>query len=433
MQDAKTIKENLENLIDKMSQNPELFCKNPGKDFTRNRKLGFNKLIHLMLGMRGNSISKELYDYFKDDDLMTSSAFVQQRDKLKIDAFKYILNEFNNTSEDNETYEGYYLYAIDGSDINIATNPESETYIEKCNGLPTDGLNQFHVNAMYDVLNKTYKDCIIQPRPKMFETKAAWQMIDRNTFSKSIILADRGYGSLNLIQHIINKENTEFLIRAKNKNWIKEMELLPMKELDVETSFIIVNKQDKETKELVKKYKGTGKIKNMATKEWDFANLTKMSFRIVRFKISDDTYETIVTSLDKKQFPISKIKELYHLRWGIETSFRELKYAIGMVNFHAKKEEYILQEIYARLIMYNFCERITKSVVIKQDENRKWTYQVNFTMGIHIYIDYFRYKGNDPPDVNNLISKYILPVREGRTDKRKLKPKLVVYFLYRVA
>ena len=428
MQDAKTIKENLENLIDKMSQNPELFCKNPGKDFTRNRKLGFNKLIHLMLGMRGNSINKELYDYFKNDELMTSSAFVQQRDKLKIETFQHLLNEFNKVSEDNETYEGYCLYAIDGSDVNITTNPESETY---CNFFENskEGYNQFHANALYDVLNKTYKDCIVQPRPKEFETKAAWQMIDRNTFNKCIILADRAYGSFNLFEHMNRQENVEYLIRVKN-DWISDFKNLPDGEFDVDISFELRNTQTKKDKEDFKH----GKAKFLSNRTvWEFPLPYTLSFRAVRFKITDTTYETIVTSLNRFQFNKDKIKELYHLRWGIETSFRELKYAIGMVNFHAKKEEYILQEIYARLIMYNFCERITKTVVIKQDENRKWTYQVNFTMGIHICIDYFRYKGNEPPDVNNLISKYILPVREGRTDKRKIKPKEVVYFLYRVA
>ena len=33
-------------------------------------------------------------------------------------------------------------------------------------------------------------------------------------------------------------------------------------------------------------------------------------------------------------------------RWGIERSFRKLKYTIGLTNFHAKKVEYILQEIF---------------------------------------------------------------------------------------
>ena len=55
-------------------------------------------------------------------------------------------------------------------------------------------------------------------------------------------------------------------------------------------------------------------------------------------------------------------------------------------------------------------------------------------MGIHICIDFFRHHSNEPPpDIENLISKYILPIREGRTDERKLKAKSAIFFLYRVA
>lgn len=64
-----------------------------------------------------------------------------------------------------------------------------------------------------------------------------------------------------------------------------------------------------------------------------------ISFRIARFKIADDSYETVITNLDRFCFSAEKLKELYHLRWGIETSFRELKYAIGLTSFHAKKVE----------------------------------------------------------------------------------------------
>lgn len=159
-----------------------------------------------------------------------------------------------------------------------------------------------------------------------------------------------------------------------------------------------------------------------------------MSLRIVRFKITENTYETIVTSLDSSHFPLDEIKKLYHLRWGIETSFRELKYAIGLVNFHVKKEAAILQEIYARMIMYNFCMRIATQVVLNQDNGRKWEYKVNYTMSIHICRQFYRHHSNEPPpNVEQQIKKYILPVRPNRSDKRKLKTKSVVYFLYRVA
>lgn len=38
-----------------------------------------------------------------------------------------------------------------------------------------------------------------------------------------------------------------------------------------------------------------------------------ISFRIVRFKISENNYETIITNLDEEMFGMDMIKELYHM------------------------------------------------------------------------------------------------------------------------
>ena len=158
-----------------------------------------------------------------------------------------------------------------------------------------------------------------------------------------------------------------------------------------------------------------------------------ISFRIARFKIADDSYETVITNLDRFCFSAEKLKELYHLRWGIETSFRELKYAIGLTSFHAKKVDYIKQEIFARLALYNYCELIT-TYVVEHTENISKKNQVNFTIAIYICREYLRRKRKlRPPDVVKLIEKHILPIRPGRRDPRKVKPQASVSFLYRVA
>ena len=120
------------------------------------------------------------------------------------------------------------------------------------------------------------------------------------------------------------------------------------------------------------------------------------------------------------------------MRWGIETSFRELKYALGLTSFHAKKVEYITQEVFARLVMYNFCEMITLHVVVQQKPT-KYGYQVNFTVAIHICKKFFRDENVHPPDIEALIQKNVLPIRENRTDPRKIKFKKAVSFNYRVA
>lgn len=66
-----------------------------------------------------------------------------------------------------------------------------------------------------------------------------------------------------------------------------------------------------------------------------------LSFRIVRFRIAPDSFETVVTNLNPALFPPQELARLYHLRWGIETSFSQLKYSLGLLHFHAKKAEYI--------------------------------------------------------------------------------------------
>ena len=418
-----------------MAAAPAPFVQNPGKDFVRNRKITFENLIKILISSGGNSLNKELYDYFKQKDItVTSSAFVQQRAKLLPEALIYLLHEFNSVCDDERKFLGYRLFAVDGSTVTYNGSKEDNTYMPKSG----NGVTQFHINALYDLLNKTYVDAIVQPKPVANEPKTAWQMMERLSVDEHcIMIGDRGYGGVNLIEHINRIPNAEYLIRIKNNLW-KEVSELPMEDLDVEITINLRTTQTNADKEAYAKGEakwilGHGKYKSLQKKTWDFESPYTLTIRIVRFKISEDTYETIATSLPKDTFTPAIIKQLYHKRWGIETSFRELKYAIGLTNFHARKPDYVLQEIFARLVMYNFCERITMHVVIVQDKNRKWTYQANYTMGIHICRDFYRHIRGEPSNAEANIALYILPVRPNRTDRRKVQTKPAIYFLYRVA
>lgn len=433
---AKRLKNKLNSIIDRMAEVPHFWAKNPGSDFIRNRKIKFRDLVRILLSCGGNSLNKELYDYFKPaKKTVTASAFVQQRDKLMPEALDHLLHEFNSQCCDTKLYRGKYrLLAVDGSTMTYAGDRKADTFMPKSG---RNGVNQYHVNAMYDLMNKIYTDVIIQPKPQTNEPKAAWQMIERSSLTnKTVMIADRGYGSVNLIEHINRTANTDYLIRIKDNLW-KELRDLPMTDIDTEITISLRTTQTNADKEAYARGEGKwiaghGKHKKLKTAIWDFESPYTLKVRIVRFRISDNTWETIATSLQKDKFPPSVLKYLYHLRWGIETSFRELKYAVGVTSFHSKKGEYILQEIFAKLIMYNFCERITLHVVIDNDKGRKWRYQANYTMGIHICVDFFRYTGDRPPDAEEKISHYILPIRPNRADRRKVVPKRAVFFLYRV-
>ena len=57
-----------------------------------------------------------------------------------------------------------------------------------------------------------------------------------------------------------------------------------------------------------------------------------------------------MTNLPQENFPPVEIKKIYGMRWGIETSFRQLKHTIGLNNYHSQKPDSILQEIYTRMV-----------------------------------------------------------------------------------
>lgn len=117
--------------------------------------------------------------------------------------------------------------------------------------------------------------------------------------------------------------------------------------------------------------------------------------------------------------------------WGIESSFRALKYTLGMVDFHSKKVACILQEIYAHLIMYNFAETVTSQVSIRKKQ-RKHTYKANFTVAVHMCRLYYLRK-TTLQVLEAIISKNLLPIRPDRSRERKFAPKVFRGFLYRVA
>lgn len=127
------------------------------------------------------------------------------------------------------------------------------------------------------------------------------------------------------------------------------------------------------------------------------------------------------------------LKEIYSQRWGIETGFREVKYILGLRAVHSKQENSILQEIYARLIMYNFSMCITTKTPPKE-KNLKYQIQVNFTQATKICLHFFKYRGLEPPyDIETTIQQFLLPIRPNRQRRRIAVSTCVISFNYRLA
>lgn len=434
MNNSKHLKKVLNTSISIVSNSPSLFVFNPETDFTRDRLLSFKTVIKNIICMETGALKDELLklnDY--SCSTPTASAFVQARSKIKHDAFKSIFTIFNQKSQTIKTYKGYRLLAIDGSVLPIDnTIPDADTTMLKFN--QTDKTySAFHLNASYDLLEYTYDDLIIQGQANMDENDAFCKLVDYYKGNKAIFIGDRCYESINGFEHVVHSGN-KYLIRVKDihskTSVTRSFAPLADGELDVDVSRLLTRRQTNHIKEHPEIYKFMSQKQRFDYFDEDTNVPYEFHTRIVRFKITDDSYECIMTNLSRDEFSLEEIKELYDKRWGIETSFRELKYAIGLSALHSKKRELIKQEIYARLILYNFSQRIIQKIKLKK-QKRKYAYQVNFTRAFHIIREFLRKKSGKPLHPESLITNEILPIRPNRSNVRNLKHKDVVCFNYR--
>ena len=415
---------------------------NPDRDLSRNKKLPADKLISFLVSEGSSSTKNELLDFFNMNVLApTSSAFNQQRAKLKADALEAVFKHFNSSINCMEKTSGYRFLAADGSTCTFFSKPSfasDEYYVS--GGHSAKGFYSMHLNAFYDLERHTYTDAVIQPVHNKDEFRAFCEIVDRHEIlldTKNVFIGDRGYCSYNNMAHVIENEQY-FLLRTKDiysKGLVGGFEFPDDDSFDIKVKVTLVRSHSKE----LDPAQGYKRFVDKAT-SFDFItygsrDTYELSFRIVRFPLSDSSYECIVTNLPQDEFPPERIKKVYFARWGIETSFRKLKYTIGLSNFHAYKPEYIKQEIWARLITYNITEILINHAVIKEKKT-KHKYKVNFSVAAHICRVFLRMAiGKDLIDVMSLLEKELIPIRNERQYSRLQtahfrKPR---YFIYRAS
>ena len=435
MKYSNVVKAMLFTSIHELAANPEHYVLHPGKDFSRNRKLGFQRLLLMFLTMEGDCIKEELYRYFgRSTDTPSKAAFYKQRKKVKEDAFRSLLVSFTQKCQKKLLKGKYSLVACDGSAADIFRNPDdSDTFFEP-NGKSTRGFNQIHINAFFSVLDKKITDLLIQPARKRNEYSAFCQMVDRSESDTPVIyLCDRGYASYNAFAHVI--ESGQFFVMRCTDDKTEKILGFPLdniQQLDYHVERILSRSQSKKKRlhpEQEEQYRFVCKNVPMDYITQGHPEY-RLSLRIIRIELSDSCYENLITNLPELDFDFDDLKDLYHLRWDEETSFRDLKYPLCLKAFHSQKYEYIIQEVWARAILYNFCSEIAMAVEIPE-KKRKYVYQVNYSEAIKICRDFLRIHDGTTLDVEDLIAQNILPVRPGRTFPRQARFKLPISFCYR--
>ena len=403
------VKQKLNSIIEDMSNNHWLFTQNPGYDFSRQHlgKLSFADTIRMIIGM--------------------SSSFPSTTHQFKDDMC---------------------ILAFDGCHVVYTTNATLIEDYNKPRLADYKGYNHMHLNGFVDVISKSFLDVVIQPGQHPDEREAMRSMLEHfnpDNPEKYIITTDRGYESYdNIFLCELKKLNYVFRVKAPSSSrsllssYISE---LPdeQEEFDVKIKRFFTNKKTNIMKEQSDVYHYMNPTKTIPHFEelLNGKSLHYLEFRVLKIKTGDESYEYIITNLPYS-FDINDIKECYHWRWGIEVSFRYLKHANGLLHFHSKKPEFLKQEIYANLTLYNFGIFLANEAAKENDKKKrkktnKYQYSVDISTALKLARKYLiRKDSNKKFDIISLIAKHVHAVKtEFRQFDRPLRGIGAIHFGYR--
>lgn len=297
---------------------------------------------------------------------VTAAAFSQARKRIRHTAF-IELNEravvkVLYRDGDYLCYKGFRVLAIDGSKIRL---PETEEINKEFGQIVyTNGRNDeikgCHTYAqgsvLYDVLNHVAIDALLG-KATDYEVDLAIEHL-KKTQNGDLIIADRGYASYFFLARL-SQAGRDFVVRCSSGSFKAATAMLAGEGAASQPVTLIAPQTKKELKEL-------GLPKQLAV-------------RFVRVLLDTGEYEVLVTSLlDEVEYPVSDFKELYWLRWGVESFYGVVKTRLQLENFTGRTVESIKQDFYATIYITGLESILTDQAEERlSQKNTKHAYHVN--------------------------------------------------------
>lgn len=397
--------------------------------FTRERKLGFDKIMTMMIKKSNKSIQNAINDTqleLREDVVITNSAYTQARAKLNYTAFEefaYMARDMFYKDGEYETYKGFRLCAIDGS---VVTLPNSDDVKEEFNPMKVrcqiegfgKDVSQARVSCLYDVLNNIVIDASITNKNKSDdndieaydERTLALNHLHQSTEDDLVIL-DRGYPSFELFAATYN--NTNILCRLRSNSFTKATSLFaPHCE---KKDMVIEINAPKYLKETLR----ANKIP------------TKLKIRFIQVILDNGTVEVLATNvLDNSILQTSDFKELYSLRWGIETFYDLIKNRLSLENFTGLTALAVKQDFYATIFLTNYESMMTYDLnqeLKEKSQDNKYVQKINkavsFNLIKHKIFDLL-YKDTPLDVMLEQMEKFFLSNTITIRPNRKSKPRL---------
>jgi hypothetical protein len=418
--------EELKAFLETVSKDVEirkLFTYN-GTDFSRNRKLPLEILVSILINLPKRTLSIEIQDFFdhmgSPGSSCTKGAFSLQRTKLKPVFFKL----WNQWLIDNFYYwygykakqwKGFTLLAVDGSTGYLFNKGDIMAHFgTQCNQYMEVPMTQ--VMQIQDILNDLtlWSDIYPANEPE--------QHIIANNIHRippgSLTLFDRGYPSYTLMYLLLSQEQQRHFVMRCRSNFnsaVKDF-LRSSKH-----SKIIELKPDKRT---IDQLKAHGFIVTIDT---------TIKVRMVKINLPTGEQEILLTNLyDETIYNLQELKDLYAMRWRIETTYNKQKNQQQMEIFTGHKVICIEQDYAAGIFTANLqslIEKQTDQYVQRISKNRKHNYKINknvcWAALKHKVVKLFLEKNSMSILIHlqNAFERNLEPVRLGRSYPRIAKAK----------
>ena len=159
----------------------------------------------------------------------------------------------------------------------------------------------------------------------------------------------------------------------------------------------------------------------------------------MKVELPNGGYEILLTSLlNEKKVTVSDMKQLYAMRWKIETSFFHLKHKAYIENFTGKSVRAIQQDFYLKIFLLNLTAIAVAPVNETLEEEYHdpdiankgvYMHQVNYTEAFYtvkesiISLFYFHRIKETGIRIWNRIKCITEPIRERRSFERNHRPK----------
>jgi len=331
------------------SYNFLLDARKASKCFSRKGDLGFVNTMQATLNFNNHSQQLELDNYFDliGDAYISQQAYSKSRQQIKPEAFEQLFRVTTCEAAANKelaTFKGYTPMAVDGSTIAIDNLPELIDYFG-CSGTKVSSCTG-RISIACDTLNEIVYDAAIEPY-SVGERILAIRHIERLRtldLPNLLYIFDRGYVSDEILAMLENG-GEKYIMRIRD-NWHSNL---------VETT---------------------------KSGEWASFQYKGKTYNVRIIKILLDTGELEVLFTNLSEFEPDDFKQLYFMRWPVETKYDVVKNKLMLENFTGKTETTIKQDFWAIMGLSNlvaFAKLEADEKIAEKDagKNLKYKNQAN--------------------------------------------------------